>query len=509
MPNIYTEDEFFGKEKIEFNFRKDGCVSFNQKLSHDGKEVFFVKECFNKLDNQDIWYSSMQANGSWEPERRLGYPLNNDGHNFVSAVCPSGKFLLLGNNYNTDGSNGGDGVSITHKEQTGEWGSPKNITINGFNNINDHANFFLNVDENVLLMAIEDENSVGDLDMYVSTKDKITGVWSTPTNLGKTVNTHFREDYPHLSPDGRYLYFSSTGYLGFGGEDIYVSQRLGAGWANWTPPQNLGPLVNTKADDIGFTLSSSGNEAFFNSPNFESDSIMQFECYKVSLPKLLRHEAQAEIDGEITSSTDTTKRLSATVHMKKLDGYSEYISNTDPKTGKFSIKVPAGYPYIATIDNDNYLTKQETIFTIESGQDYNMIRNFVLTPLPDSGSVYSIKNLIFYKGTPVLSSESSLVLDSISRVLKQMPNVTIEIAGHTDSKGDYNKNKKISLERAKEIVCYLAEKGIAPNRMTFKGYGPDKPIADNNTEDGRLVNRRIEITFLSKVKKEDDAPTKN
>ncbi|MFN0048037.1 MAG: OmpA family protein [Cytophagales bacterium] len=510
IPNIYSDDEFFGKEKINFKFKIDGCVSFNQKLSPDGREVYFVKECFNRLDNQDIWHARMQSNGDWDTEMKMGNPLNNDGHNFVSGVSTAGKFLLLGNSYNADGTHAGDGVAISHKKEDGSWGIPENVSIAGFKNINDHVNFYLSNEENVLLMALEDDKSIGDLDMYVSVKDMKTGVWSKPENLGPKVNTHFREDYPHLSPDGKFLYFSSTGFIGFGGEDIYVSKRMGSGWTSWTEPLNLGPLVNTKADDIGFALSSSGNEAFFNSPNFENDTVMEFECYKVNLPKALRYEPQVEILGKIVSALDSTKKLKATLHLKKMDGFSEYISNSDPNTGFFSIKAPAGYPYMATVDNESYFTKKEMIITFESGTDYNMYRNFSLLPLPDSGSVYSLNNLSFYKGTPVLTSLSGIVLDSIARIYNQMPkNVMIEIAGHTDSKGDYNKNKKISLERAKEIACFLTEKGIAAERIQFRGYGPDKPIADNNTEAGRLTNRRIEITFLSKVRKDTDSQTKN
>lgn len=508
LPSIYTEDEFFGKEKLNFEFKNDGCVSFNQKISHDGKEVFFVKECFNKYGNQDIWYSKMRNDGTWELESRIPPPLNNDGHNFVTAVSPTGKFLLLGNHYTDEGEHGGDGVSISHKEN-GKWTKPYNITIPGLVNYNDHTNFFLNNDENVILMAIEDDKSIGDLDLYVSIKDRNTNQWSVPQNLGPSVNTHFKEDYPHLSPDGKTLFFSSTGYIGFGGEDIYVSQRIGNSWTSWTTPLNLGPLVNTKSDDYGFSLSSSGNEAFFNSPNFESDSLVQFDCYKVNLPKPLRYEPVVEIAGKISSAKDTAVKIQATIHMKKFDGYSEYISNSDPNTGYFDIKVPGGYPYIVTVDNDNYFTKQENMFVIDAGGEYKTEKDFTLVPLPDSGQTFTIKNLSFYKGTPVLTSNSGNVLDSITNILKQMPSVMIEIAGHTDSKGDYNKNKKISLERAKEIACILIERGINANRLSFKGYGPDKPIADNETEEGRSVNRRIEIQFLSKAKKEEDGNNKN
>lgn len=504
IPNMYNEDEFFGKEKINFKFRIDGCMAFNQKLSPDGREVYFVKECFNKLDNQDIWHARMQANGDWDIEKKMGNPLNNDGHNFVSGLSNAGKFLLLGNAYNPDGSHAGDGVSISHKKEDGTWGIPSNISISGFTNFNEHVNFFMNNEENVLLMALEDQKSLGDLDIYVSLKDKESGIWSKPLNLGPQINTHFKEDYPHLSPDGKYLYYSSTGFVGFGGEDIYVSKRMGTGWTNWTEPLNLGPLVNTKSDDIGFALSSSGNEAFFNSPNFENDSVMEFECYKVNLPKTLRYEPQVEISGKVVSAIDTTKGLKATLHLKKMDGFSEYISNSDPKTGSFTIKAPAGYPYMASVDNDSYFSKKEMLITLESGQDYNMQKNFAMVPLPDSGTAFTIHNMKFYKGTPVLTSASGLALDSLIKLFETIPkNISIEIAGHTDSKGDYAKNKKISLERAKEIACFLMEKGISSNRIQINGYGSDKPISDNNTEEGRLRNRRIEITFLTKLKKEE------
>ena len=189
------------------------------------------------------------------------------------------------------------------------------------------ANFFLNNEENVLLMAIEDTKSMGDLDLYVSIKERNTNLWSVPQNLGSAVNTHFKEDYPHLSPDGKTLFFSSTGYIGFGGEDIYVSQRIGNSWTNWSTPLNVGPLVNTKSDDYGFSLSSSGNEAFFNSPDFESDSLIQFDCYKVNLPKPLRYEPLVEITGKIASAKDTTLKIPATVHLKKFDAVGRGFCN--------------------------------------------------------------------------------------------------------------------------------------------------------------------------------------
>jgi outer membrane protein OmpA-like peptidoglycan-associated protein len=353
-------------------------------------------------------------------------------------------------------------------------------------------------------MAIEDENSLGDLDIYVSFKDRKTGQWSVPLNLGPDINTHFKEDYPYLSPDGKNLFFTSTGYIGFGGEDIYVSQRIGNSWTSWTKPLNLGPLVNTKSDDFGFSLSSSGNEAYYNSPNFDSDSNIVFDCYKVSLPKTLRYEPFVEIVGTISSIKDTSIKIQASVHMKKHDGMSEYISNSDPKTGYFDIKVPGGYPYIVTVDNDNYFTKQENMFVLETGIEYVTKKNFQLVPLPDSGQSFTINKISFYPNTPIPTEESLSSIDSLAQYFKQLPDAHIQISVFTDNKGDLNKLKLLSIDRAKELVCILGEKGVKFSKISIVGYGPEKPIADNNTEQGRKINNRIEIQFLSKVKKEDD-----
>jgi hypothetical protein len=125
-PDIYDVDEFYGKEKIEFAHENNKCMVFSPRLSHDGNTLFIVEECPGD-DDQDIWVSKLE-NGKWMPSQKAGYPLNNKGHNFVASIGEKDNFLLLGNAYNPDGSNAGDGVSIARKKPDGAWEVPQTIS---------------------------------------------------------------------------------------------------------------------------------------------------------------------------------------------------------------------------------------------------------------------------------------------------------------------------------------------------------------------------------------------
>jgi hypothetical protein len=272
------------KQLIDDNFQADGdCFLFAPEITPDGKTLYFVKECSRSKEGQDIWFSIQDEDGKWGEPQSIGKPLNNKSHNYVASVGSDGNFLLVGNKYNADGSFAGDGVSKSYKLSDNKWSVPQNIDIPNHVNYNENANYFLSEDEKYLIFASEDENSLGDLDLYVSIFNSTGRTWSEPIHLGKSINTTFSEDYPYLAKDGVTLYFSSKGHIGYGGHDVYMTQRLDDTWKNWSKPVNLGPLINTYSDDKGFIISSDGKHAYLNSASLEKAN--GIDIFRINLPE--------------------------------------------------------------------------------------------------------------------------------------------------------------------------------------------------------------------------------
>ncbi|MFN0048619.1 MAG: OmpA family protein [Cytophagales bacterium] len=532
-PNsLVTNDGFKSKEKIanQLNDDKD-CFQFNPKVSPDGKTLYFVKECKNEANNQEIWFSEMNQNGEWGKAKTAASPLNNKGHNFVASISLDGRFLILGNTYNDDGTEAGDGVSISHMKDDGSWETPKPIKIPGFNNKNSNANFFMSPDESVLFMAIQDEKSQGDLDLYFSKYNKFSQVWDAPVNLGASINTPYAEDYPFLAVDGKTLYFSSKGYLGFGGHDIFMTKRMDDSYTKWSKPVNLGPLVNSKTDDKGFLIAARGDQAFFNSVSFESDSLHHIDIYKIDLPKVLKQNPQVLMSGSIVDKA-TNSPLRSTVRIKNKAGDLISYCTSNPKNGKYILSVPFGQTYNLRVDAINYFKIDESLRLTDSLVGIEITKNFKMSAYLDSGQTIVIKNLLFDNNSAKLSSVTGSVLDSLAEKLSQQPDAIIEIGGHTDNVGDKKPaaqakntkgkkgvaasksakkpatsvaiadNKTLSLERAKSVGIYLEGKGISSKRIFCKGYGSEQPLMPNTTPEGRAANRRVVIKFLTKIPKE-------
>lgn len=515
---LVPQDGFGKKEKLADNISSKDCYEFNPRVSPDGKTLYFVKECPNE-NNQDIWFSELNENGEWSKAQNAGFPLNNKGHNFVASISIDGRFLILGNTYNDDGSEAGDGVSISHKKEDGTWETPKPIKIPGFKNTNAHANFFMSSDESVLLMALQDEKSYGDLDLYASQYNKYSQTWSTPVNLGATINTPYQEDYPFLAADGKTLYFSSKGYLGYGGHDIFMSKRIDDTWTKWTKPVNLGPLVNSKTDDKGFSMAARGDQAYFNSVNFDVDTVHHMDIYRIDLPKILKQNPQVLMSGTLFDK-ETKQPIRGTVRVKNTSGELVSYCVSNPRNGKYTLSVPFGKTYQLRIDAINYFKNEETLSLTDSLKGIEFYRNFALSSYLDSGQVITISNLLFEKNSAVLSSTTGAVLDTLAEKLLQQPDAKIEIGGHTDNAGEQTAtasknntkqkskktsaapvvdNKKLSQDRAQAVADYLVQKGVKADRIICKGYGSQKPVADNNTPEGKAKNRRVVITYLSKL----------
>ena len=483
------------KEIVGGSINSNDCFEFSPKIAPDGKTLYFVKECENQAD-QDIWYAEKDSAGKWKDAQNIGMPLNNKGHNFVASISPDGQTLIIGNKYKEDGTDGGDGVSISKKDEEGNWKIPQALDIPGYENLNEHANFYMNNDGNVLLMATQDKNSLGDLDLYASIYSKSLKTWSAPVNLGSNINTVFQEDYPYLANDGVTLFYSSKGQVGYGGLDIYMSKRLDDSWTKWSKPQNLGPFVNTKADDKGFTIASEGDHAYFNSASFKSD-LHHMDIFRVDLPKILHQNPRILVSGVCTDATEK-KGIRAMITIKDDKGSTVAFCVSNPKNGKYIMSVPFGMVYDIIGEVLEHFKISDKLALTDMTMGIESRKDFEFKAFMDTGVVYKIENILFESKSATLVDESYAELDKIYDMMKQQAKSTFEVIGHTDNVGTAAFNQTLSEDRVKSVVKYLISKGIKSFRLNGIGKGETEPVADNETDEGRALNRRVEFKVLVK-----------
>jgi outer membrane protein OmpA-like peptidoglycan-associated protein len=256
-------------------------------ISPDASMLYFTRKLQDdsKAFNDDIYVSSLMPTGKFSKGENIGPPLNTSEHNFVCYVSSDNNRLYVANKYIKNTYNFA-GLSLSSKQKNGDWSKPKPLDIPNLYNKNEFAHYHMSIDENVVLMAIQRDDSYGDLDLYISQK-YTDGDWSEPKNLGPIINTVGAEGSVFLAADGRTIYFSSTGHPGFGNYDMYMSKRLDNTWTNWTKPLNLGENINSEEMDIYYTIPAAGDYAYFSSGK---TMYGLNDLYRIKLPKEIRPE---------------------------------------------------------------------------------------------------------------------------------------------------------------------------------------------------------------------------
>ncbi len=466
-------------------------------ISPDGNTLYFSRQ--NHPDNiggtddvEDIWYSERDMNtGKWLPAKNVGAPLNTAGPNFISSITPDGNtmIVLLGNKYDKNGKMSA-GVSVSTKTSEG-WEEPTSLNIKNDYNMSPKVDYYLANNRKVLIMSVQRTDGHGDRDLYVSfVKDD--GTWEEPKNLGTDVNTASEESAPFLAADDKTLYFSSKGYSGYGNTDIYVTRRLDDTWTNWSEPENMGPGVNSKDDDIFFYTDPKGEYSYYAKSVEGGDA----NIYAINMPELFKPTPIILVKGKVFDR-ETKKPIRARIFYETLpEGKEIGTINSDPVTGEYQIMLPAGVKYGYLAEAEGYIAVNENI-DLESTTEYAEIdQNLILVPIK-KGETIRLNNIFFAFDKSALKEESHPELNRVVELLLKNANVNIEISGHTDNIGSAKYNQTLSERRAKSVFTYLVEKGIDGARLTAVGYGKDKPLVTNDQEkEGREVNRRVEFKIL-------------
>lgn len=468
-----------------------------QYIAPDGKTLYYVVQ--SDPENQgpdkgdDIYFSTLESDTVWGKRQNIGWPLNNDWPNAVLTATPDNNTLYLMHQYREDGYPKGSGFSITHKTPTG-WSVPTDLKVKNYYNKGGSNEFCFSSDRKVLVMAVKRDDSFGDNDIYVSFLQE-DGEFSEPKNLGKTVNTFAWETSPFLAPDGVTLYYSTAGYPGYGNNDIFMVQRLDSTWTNWSTPLNMGPDINSAEWDAYYTLAASGEYAFVASRNGGIEGSL--DLFRMKLPRALRPNPVVLVYGKVMNSKTKTP-LGSDINYNILSSNKEVgIASSNATTGSYKIVLPAGEIYSFLAQKEGFYSVSENIDVTKITQYKEIERDLYLSPI-EVGEAIRLNNLFFDFNKSVLRKESFPELDRVITLLKNNPQMKIEIAGHTDNVGTDEVNNKLSNDRATAVKVYLETKGVQSDRISSRGYGKSKPVAPNTTDEGRQKNRRVEFTILTK-----------
>ena len=402
--------------------------------------------------------------------------------------------MLVEGLYNYTGDYISDaGISISYRQQDRTWSIPQKVTIEDYYNLDEYESFCPSADRKVMLMSVKRDDSYGSKDLYVSFLEN-DGSYSKPKNMGNTINTYANEGTPFLATDGKTLYFYSYGHGGYGSADIFVTKRQDETWTNWSKPKNLGPLVNSFAWDTYFSISAEGDYAYLVSTK---NSYGNEDIYRIKLDEEDKPEAVVLIYGKVYNKK-TNKILGADISYEDLKLDKELgIARSNAGTGEYKIVLPYGKKYGIIAKKKGYMPVSENIDLTKISTYTELEMNLYLAPI-EVGETIKMNNLFFDAGKAVLTNESLPELERLLDLMKDNPTMLIELQGHTNNLGSHNALVSLSEQRVNAVKKYLTDKGIKASRITGKGFGPDKPIASNNTQEGRQQNQRVEFKIIKK-----------
>ncbi len=440
--------------------------------------------------------------------------INDESRNVgCAAFTPDGRTMIFAIG-NTSKKKGGSDVDLYRSQfRSGAWTEPLPINVNtqfkdeydavARNNSWDSSPAF-SQDGRTLYFASNRPGGYGGTDLYSAQMDS-RGRFSRVRNLGPEINSAGNEMFPYVAEDGK-LYFASDGHPGFGGLDLFVVKRSGGK----TGVENLGEPMNSPADDFGIFLFRP-DRGFFTS-NREGgkgdDDIYTFVNEDPNLKVVNYYLAGITY----TPDSDSTLQILSNTRVTLLDQSGElmqdYVTGND---GKFLFRVYEGEDYTLIGETDGYLVKRQPYTTKGKAADPTTLKDLVTNITFDTlivldkielNKIFRLENIYFDFDKYDIRTDAATELDKLVQLLSDNPEIKIEMGSHTDSVGSLSYNYELSRNRAEATVAYLIRKGIAPDRLTARGYGEEFPIARNTNRDGtdnpdgRARNRRTEFKII-------------
>jgi len=497
----------------------------------------------------DIYYSVKQMN-LWQEAENLGGSINTKSFESAPNISADGKLVYyyrfvklkkakkkdgyggLGDIYlaKIDGKNWVDSMKLPESINTEHWESDP----------------FISRDGKTLFFVSDMPGGFGAKDIYYSTQDE-NGNWTAAKNIGDSINTEFNEVSPFLHPNGEWLYFSSDGYPGMGGYDIFVSTLREDG--KWSIPQNIGYPINDYGNDLYFRIGNYSADTIYISSVQESGKggldiymvilmpggLVPGSYSYISERPISPTEEELVLSDSLPEDMDTVITEIEISQDEEDSVLMEVIMETEVEEDSVLMKVimetededrGAKEPKKSKRDRKSRKAKivlkdkeeereveEDSISTeivmetedreereldeiiMETKMEEEKEDNIDFSKLESEGAVM-LNDILFDFDKIILRAESKIELNELVQYLQQHPEMNFEIAGHTDSYGSDFYNITLSQKRAKSAVNYLANQGINKQQLFARGYGESNPALSNDTEGNRQMNRRVEFNIM-------------
>ncbi len=454
-------------------------------LTGDNQKMIFTR--YTK--GQEDFFEANFVNGKWtkvKPISEINTP-ENEGANTISV---DGKVMIftICDRRKTYGS---CDLFLT-KKINGKWEQIKNMgPIINSEYWDSHPS--LSNDGKTLYFASDRPGGYGGKDIWVS-KLSEKGIWGKPICIDTNVNTRFDDFTPFIHADNHTLYFTSLGHEGLGSADIFMSKFRDGKWSKAT---NLGSPINTEEHDGGIFITLDGKTAYFCTDRFQEKN-KNLDIYTFEVPENIKPDPVSFVKGIVFDAL-TNEVIDAEISIYNNEN-SNLINTIKTSKDSFLIALPGGIDYNFTVNKKAYVFHSERFLLPEGKTDLNPFYLSIglnkIEELADKKPIV-LKNIFFeYNSSELDTIRSVSELGNLINLLRDNPDLKIQINGHTDNQGSEEYNLQLSEDRAKSVYNYLINKKIAPGKLAYKGYGELIPVADNETEENRQLNRRTEFEIL-------------
>ncbi|MFP9112344.1 OmpA family protein [Flavobacterium sp. RHBU_3] len=491
LPKLRSQAKLFDEKILDINDEKYsdfGGVLFDDNTFYFTSSRNILRKKYGRNEEPYLdMYSATYNNGTFSKPEAIS-EINTQWHDGPATVSADGKVMYFSSESFKNGtfekSEGGVRTGLIHlfraEKKDGKWTNIKPVPFNGKDWSTGNAS--LSKDGKWLYFASNRKGSMGGSTDIWKVEIKGANSYGEPINLGPKVNTEGRENFPSITDDNK-LYFASDSRKGFGGLDIFVIDLQHDGEA-----LNVGQPVNTQFDDFAFNFNVTHNIGFFASNRAGKDNLYQ------AIPV-------CGVEAVVVVTDESTGKPIPAAKVAILDEKNNVIeTRTTATDGVITYSVDCNKAFVLQAEALGY---ENATFKLPANKGGRTEIPAPLKPLSRLivDNKIMLNNIYFEFNKSFITQDAAFELNKLVQILQTNPTMVITVKAHTDSRGSDEYNLKLSDERAKATVQYVISQGIAPERISGKGYGETEPLikcGENCTEEEHAKNRRTEFIIVKK-----------